>query len=166
MNAPRSVGSSRRFHGVAPNSGRANCSKSILLALETNPDSTKSYRSKDRPHIPEPNANGQHNEEWVTSMLVVCQEKTRVLKARTGGRAVRISIRIFGYATAPLGGWFLRSPAEPDIHLQSETPRSPHRRLSLGSLPVPKQFGVSLGSLTPLPSRPHAGPGSLRIDES
>ena len=36
--------------------------------------------------------------------------------------------------------------AEPDIHLRSETPKSPHRRLSLCSLPVPKQFEESLGS--------------------
>ena len=41
---------------------------------------------------------------------------------------------------------FLRS-AEPDIHLLSQTPRSRHRRLSLCSLPVPKQFVESLGSL-------------------
>ena len=38
-------------------------------------------------------------------------------------------------------------PAGPDIHLLSKTPKSPHRRLSLCSLPVPKQFEVSLGSL-------------------
>ena len=47
-------------------------------------------------------------------------------------------IRIRGYATVPLGWWFLLS-AEPDIHLLSETLKSPHRRLSLCSLPVPKQ---------------------------
>jgi hypothetical protein len=39
---------------------------------------------------------------------------------------------------------FLRS-AEPDIHLQSRAPKSLHRRLSLCSLPVPKQFVESLG---------------------
>ncbi|SRR5229473_1843342 len=39
---------------------------------------------------------------------------------------------------------FLRS-AEPDIHLLSQTPKSRHRRLSLCSLPVPKQFVESLG---------------------
>jgi hypothetical protein len=35
--------------------------------------------------------------------------------------------------------WFLLS-AEPDIHLLSQAPWSRHRRLSLCSLPVPKQF--------------------------
>ena len=35
------------------------------------------------------------------------------------------------------------APAGPDIHLQSETPKSPHRRLSLCSLPVPKQTNVA-----------------------
>ena len=39
---------------------------------------------------------------------------------------------------------FLRS-AEPDIHLLSQSPKSRHRRLSLCSLPVPKQFVESLG---------------------
>ena len=33
-----------------------------------------------------------------------------------------------------------------DIHLLSQTPKSRHRRLSLCSLPVPKQFVESLGS--------------------
>jgi len=56
-------------------------------------------------------------------------------------------VRIFGYATVPLGGWFLQRVAEPDIHLQSETPKSPYRGLSLCSLPFPEQFGESLGSL-------------------
>jgi hypothetical protein len=37
--------------------------------------------------------------------------------------------------------------AEPDIHLLSQAPRSRHRRLSLCSLPVPKQFVESLESL-------------------
>src|SRR3982074_1667020 len=41
---------------------------------------------------------------------------------------------------------FLRS-AEPDIHWQSRAPKSLHRRLSLYSLPVPKQFVESLGSV-------------------
>jgi hypothetical protein len=54
-------------------------------------------------------------------------------------------IRICRYATVPLGWWFLLS-AEPDIHLLSETPKSPHRRLSLCSLPVPKQTEGSLWS--------------------
>jgi len=46
----------------------------------------------------------------------------------------------------PLGWWFLHF-AEPDIHLQSQAPKSRHRRLSWCSLPVPKQFGESLGSV-------------------
>ena len=41
---------------------------------------------------------------------------------------------------------FLRS-AEPDIHLPSRAPKSRHRRLSLCSLPVRKQFVESLGSV-------------------
>ena len=41
--------------------------------------------------------------------------------------------------------WFLPS-AEPDIHSQSRAPVGRHRRLSMCSLPVPKQFGESLGS--------------------
>src|SRR5436305_10187823 len=41
---------------------------------------------------------------------------------------------------------FLRS-AEPDIHLLSRALKSLHRRLSLCSLPVPKQFVESLGRL-------------------
>src|SRR5260370_28329506 len=45
----------------------------------------------------------------------------------------------------PLGLWFLLS-AEPDIYLLSKTPKSPHRRLSLCSLPAPKQTDGSLGS--------------------
>src|SRR5215472_994011 len=36
---------------------------------------------------------------------------------------------------------------KPDIHLLSETPKSPHRRLSWCSLPVPKQYEGSLQSL-------------------
>src|SRR6266702_275949 len=39
---------------------------------------------------------------------------------------------------------FLHS-AEPDIHLLSQTPKSLHRRWSLCSLPVPKQFVENLG---------------------
>jgi hypothetical protein len=41
---------------------------------------------------------------------------------------------------------FLRS-AEPDIHLQSRALKGRPRRLSLCSLPVPKQFVESLGSV-------------------
>ena len=45
----------------------------------------------------------------------------------------------------PLGGWFL-PPAEPDIHLLPQAPESHRRRLSLCSLPVPKQLEEGLGS--------------------
>src|SRR6516165_9037590 len=65
--------------------------------------------------------------------------------ARSGERALDL-IRILCCARMPLGWWFLHL-AEPDIHLLSETPQSPHRRLSWCSLPVPKQFVESLGSL-------------------
>ena len=41
---------------------------------------------------------------------------------------------------------FLHS-AEPDIHLLPQAPKSRHRRLSLCSLPVPKQFVESLRSV-------------------
>jgi hypothetical protein len=71
-------------------------------------------------------------------------EKHRIFWARSGERAIGL-IRICRYATVPLGWWFLLS-AEPDIHLLSETPKSPHRRLSLCSLPVPKQTEGSLWS--------------------
>ena len=37
--------------------------------------------------------------------------------------------------------------AEPDIHSLSQAPKDRHRRLSVCSLPVLKQFGESLGSL-------------------
>jgi hypothetical protein len=47
--------------------------------------------------------------------------------------------------------------AEPDIHLLSKTPKSPHRRWSLCSLPVPKQFGESLRSVTSIAQSPTGG---------
>ena len=72
-------------------------------------------------------------------------EKHRIFWARSGERAIGL-IRICRYAIVPLGWWFLLS-AEPDIHLLSKTPKSPHRRLSLCSLPVPKQFRESFRSL-------------------
>ena len=95
-------------------------------------------------------AKNWHSDGLATSMLVICQEKTRALQARTGGRALRIDQDHWLRNSASR----LMVPAyltEPDIHLQSETPKSPHRRLSLGFLPVPKQFGVSLGSELPCP---------------
>ena len=48
-------------------------------------------------------------------------------------------------------------PAGPDIHLLSKTPKSPHRRLSLCSLPVPKQFEESLRSLISFAQSPIGG---------
>ena len=48
-------------------------------------------------------------------------------------------------------------PAGPDIHLLSKTPKSPPRRLSLCSLPVPKQFEESLGSSFSFAQSPNGG---------
>jgi hypothetical protein len=48
-------------------------------------------------------------------------------------------------------------PAGPDIHLLSKAPKSPHRRLSLCSLPVPKQFELSLRSLISFAQSPNGG---------
>jgi hypothetical protein len=78
-------------------------------------------------------------------------EKHKIFWARSGERAI-CAISIHRYAVVPLGLWFLLS-AEPDIHLLSETPKSPHRRLSLCSLPVPKQTDGSLGSCLRRPAR-------------
>jgi hypothetical protein len=81
----------------------------------------------------------------------LCQQKS----TKSSGRAresARSVIRILRYAVLPLGWWFLLS-AEPDIHLLSETPKSPHRRLSLCSLPVPKQTEGSLWSCLRRPAR-------------
>ncbi len=80
-----------------------------------------------------------------------CQEKSTKSSWRSRERIISL-IRIRGYATVPLGFWFLLS-AEPDIHLLSETPKSPHRRLSLCSLPVPKQTERGLGSCLRRPAR-------------
>jgi hypothetical protein len=70
--------------------------------------------------------------------------KARVGCSRSGERVVN-PIRSCRCARRPLGGGFLHS-AEPDIHLLPRSPWSRRRRLSLGSLPVPKQFEESLGS--------------------
>ena len=75
---------------------------------------------------------------------VFVNRKARVFLTRSGERVVGL-IKIRVCARLPLGLWFLLG-AEPDIHLRSETPKSPHRRLSLCSLPVPKQTEESLGS--------------------
>ena len=73
----------------------------------------------------------------------------RGLRARSGEGAFHGSGSSAAHECLTAGGPCF--PAGPDIHLQSETPKSPHRRLSLCSLPVPKQFGVSLGSELPCP---------------
>jgi hypothetical protein len=52
--------------------------------------------------------------------------------------------------------------AEPDIHSLSQILADRHRRLSVCSLPVLKQFGESLGSLISVAQSATAGPGSLR----
>ena len=64
-------------------------------------------------------------------ILSFCQHESTGFSGGLRERVIRL-IRIRGYATVPLGWWFLLS-AEPDIHLLSETPKSPHRRLSLCS---------------------------------
>jgi len=56
------------------------------------------------------------------------------------------SFRMFYAQQCASRHWFLRS-AEPDIHLLSRALMGRHRRLSLCSLPVPKQFEESLGRL-------------------
>src|SRR5260370_25246015 len=76
---------------------------------------------------------------------VICQVKARVSRARSRERASREFQDVL-CAQCASRHRFLHS-AEPDIHLLSQTPRSRHRRLSLCSLPVPKQFVESLGSL-------------------
>jgi hypothetical protein len=48
-------------------------------------------------------------------------------------------------------------PAEPDIYLRSRAAMSRHRRLSLCSLPVPKQFVESLRSLISIAQSPIGG---------
>src|SRR5205807_2989207 len=52
--------------------------------------------------------------------------------------------------------------AEPDIHSLSQVHADRHRRLSVCSLPVLKQFVESLGSLISVAQSATAGPGSLR----
>src|SRR5215469_9462629 len=76
----------------------------------------------------------------------VVKRKTRGLKARSGERAlVGQNLSLRNSASRRRVAAFL---AEPDIHLRSRAPESRHRRLSLCSLPVPKQFGESLGRVT------------------
>ena len=52
--------------------------------------------------------------------------------------------------------------AEPDIHSLSRILADRHRRLSVCSLPVLKQFEESLGSLISVAQSATAGPGNLR----
>jgi len=80
----------------------------------------------------------------MTGGVPMRQARARVSRARSGERASH-HFQDGQRATYASRHRFLRS-AEPDIHLLSQTPRSRHRRLSLCSLPVPKQFVESLGS--------------------
>jgi len=62
------------------------------------------------------------------------------------------------FPSAAVASWLVvPALAEPDIHLLSKTPKSPHRRLSLCSLPVPKQFEESLWSLISFTQPPNGG---------
>jgi hypothetical protein len=73
-----------------------------------------------------------------------CAPVTSPSKARARESVQINSFRMFYAQHCASRHRFLRS-AEPDIHLQSRAPKSRHRRLSLCSLPVPKQFVESLG---------------------
>jgi hypothetical protein len=72
--------------------------------------------------------------------------KKHEIPGRAQESARRVVIRTFPFAVFA-SRLVVPALAEPDIHLLSKTPKSPHRRLSLCSLPVPKQskraFGVS-----------------------
>ena len=68
-----------------------------------------------------------------------------MFRARSESAQADIS-RMSQRATCASRRWFLLW-AEPDIHLLPRAPKSRHRRLSLCSLPVPKQFEESLGSV-------------------
>ena len=85
-------------------------------------------------------------------MLVICQGKTRDLRARSGERALRGSGSSLRTSASRL---VVPAPAGPDIHLLSRAPKSLHRRLSLCSLPVPKQFEESLRSETSFAQSPN-----------
>ena len=92
------------------------------------------------------------------------RENVVLPKARSGERARRL-FQELQLARVASRHWFLLY-AEPDIHSLSWALGGRHRRLSLCSLPVLKQFGESLGSRSPSLSRQPAGPGSLRAVES
>src|ERR1035438_6124029 len=70
--------------------------------------------------------------------------------------ALRDLIRTFCYAVFA-SRLMVPALAEPDIHLLSKAPMSPHRRLSLCSLPVPKQLEASLRSLISFAQSPNGG---------
>ena len=99
--------------------------------------STMSTSAKERAHADCSRVTGIH--------VSLCQQKsTRFLGAleRARNRSDQVST-VTQWCLSACGSCFL---AEPDIHLLSETPKSPHRRLSLCSLPVPKQTEGSLWS--------------------
>ena len=85
----------------------------------------------------------------------VSSEK-RTISGRALESALHDVIRTYPYAVVA-SRLMVPALAEPDIHLLSKTPRSPHRRLSLCSLPVPKQFGESLWSLMSFAQSPTGG---------
>jgi hypothetical protein len=86
-----------------------------------------------------------HRSGRITGFHVsLCQQKTRVCCARFGER-VSNPIRSCRCALC-LSGVGSCFRAEPDIHLLPQAPKSRRRRLSLCSLPVPKQTEESLGS--------------------
>jgi len=85
--------------------------------------------------------------EWPTSMIGLCQEKTRFSRRALRRSAQILSLQNSQPRSVPSRRGLLPF-AEPDIHLLSPaTCGDLHRRLSLCSLPVSKQSGGSLGSL-------------------
>src|SRR2546428_1182712 len=84
---------------------------------------------------------------WPTSMIGLCQEKTRFSRRALRRSAQILSLQNSQPRSVPSRRGLLPF-AEPDIHLLSPaTCGDLHRRLSLCSLPVSKQSGGSLGSL-------------------
>jgi hypothetical protein len=71
--------------------------------------------------------------------------KARALRARSGESALLVQSRSAA-AHVCLSADGSCIPAEPDIHLLPQAAKSRRRRLSLCSLPVPKQSEESLGS--------------------
>lgn len=91
--------------------------------------------------------------KWNAHFSWRARESAHNLASRTPSSHVCLSARVPAFA-------------EPDIHSLSQATRGCHRRLSLCSLPVPKQYGESLGSLISFAQSATAGPGSLRTVES